>query len=70
MKNECFVYQPDLKTGNKYLDNILKEPIKQNIIPLYNKLDIFIKALKKINELEIKEEKLFEDTIALYEDKK
>ena len=70
LKNECFVYQPDLKTGNKYLDNILKEPIKQNIIPLYNKLDIFIKALKKINELEIKEEKLFEDTIALYEDKK
>ena len=40
LKNECFVYQPDLKTGNKYLDNILKEPIKQNIIPLYNKLDI------------------------------
>ena len=70
LKNECFVYQPDLKTGNKYLNNILKEPIEQTIIPLYNKLDIFIKALKKINELEIKEEKLFEDTIALYEDKK
>ena len=47
LKNECFVYQPDLKTGNKYLHNILKEPIEQNIIPLYNKLDIFIKALKK-----------------------
>ena len=36
LKNECFVYMPELKTGNKYLD-ILEEPIKQNIVPLYNK---------------------------------
>ena len=70
LKNECFVYQPDLLTGNKYLDNILKEPIEQNIIPLYNKINIFLEALEKNNELEIKEKKLYEDTIALYENKK
>ena len=70
LKNECFVYQPNLLTGNKYLDNILKEPIEQNIIPLYDKLNIFLEALEKNNELKIKEKKLYEDTIALYEDKK
>ena len=70
LKDECFVYLPELKTGNKYLDNILKEPIKQNIVPLYIKLNIFIEALLKKNELEIKEKKLYDDTINLYEDKK
>ena len=70
LKDECFAYQPDLNTGNKYLNNILKEPIKQNIIPFYNKLNIFLEALKKNNELEIKEKKLYEDTITLYENKK
>jgi hypothetical protein len=69
LKGECFVYQPDLKTGNKFLDNILKEPIKQNIVPLFNKLNIFLEALHKNNETE-KEKKLYEDTIALYKDKK
>ena len=69
LKDECFVYQPDLKTGNKFLDNILKEPIKQNIVPLFNKLNIFLEALHKNNET-FKEKKLYEDTIALYKDKK
>ena len=69
LKDECFVYQPDLKTGNKFLDNILKEPIKQNIVPLFNKLNIFLEALQKNNETN-KEKKLYEDTIALYKDKK
>lgn len=70
LKDECFAYQPDLKTGNKYLNNILKEPMRQNIIPLYNKLNIFLEALEKNDELETKESKLYEDTIALYEEKK
>jgi len=35
---------PELKTGNKYLD-ILEEPIEQNIVPLYNKLNIFLEVL-------------------------
>jgi hypothetical protein len=69
LKDENFVYQPDLKTGNKFLDNILKEPIRQNIVPLFNKLNIFLEALHKNNETS-KEKKLYEDTVALYKDKK
>ena len=69
LEDECFVYQPDLKTGNKFLDNILKEPINQNIVPLFNKLNIFLEALDKNNESN-KETKLYEDTITLYKDKK
>ena len=69
LKNENFIYQPDLKIGNKFLDNILKEPIKQNIVPLFNKLNIFLEALHKNNETS-KEKKLYEDTIALCEGKK
>ena len=68
LKDDCFVYQPELKKGNKYLEN--RETVDQNIVPLYNKLDIFIEALKKDNESYKKEEKLYEDTINLYEDKK
>ena len=52
LKDECFVYMPELKTGNKFLDNILEEPIKQNIVPLYNKLNIFLEALQKNKEME------------------
>ena len=70
LKDDCFVYQPELKTGNKYLPNILEEPIKQNIVPLYNKLNIFLEALQKDSEIDKKEEKLYEDTIKLYENKK
>ena len=70
MKDDCFVYQPELKTGNKYLPNILEEPIKQNIVPLYIKLNIFLEALQKDNNLDKKEEKLYKDTIDLYENKK
>jgi len=57
LKDDCFVYQPELRTGNKYLPNILEEPIKQNIIPLYIKLNIFLEALQKDNKLDEKEEK-------------
>ena len=69
LNDECFVFQPELKTGNKYLP-IIEEPIKQNIVPLYKKLNIFLLALEKNNEIEAKEEKLYEDSISLYEAKK
>ena len=59
---------PELKTENKYLE-FLEEPIKQNIVPLYNKLNIFLEALQK-NDENNKKEKLYEDTIDLYEKKK
>ena len=68
LKDESFVYLPKLKTGNKCLD-IVEEPIKKNIVPLYNKLNIFLEALQKKYEIN-KKEKLYEDTIALYEKKK
>jgi hypothetical protein len=69
-KSDCFIYQPKLSIGNKYLQDIPQEPIKQNIVPLYVKLNIFLEALQKTNELNQKEEKLYSDTIDLYEEKK
>jgi len=68
LKNESFIYQPKLTTGNKYLD-IIEEPIEQNLVPLYNKLNIFLEALKTNNESELVN-KLYEDTINLYTKKK
>ena len=47
-----------------------KQPIDQNVVPLWNKLDIFLEALKKVNEIDKKEEKLYEETTNLYEEKK
>ena len=68
-KKKSFIYSPDLKKRNSYLDNIPDEPLEQNIIPLYKKLDIFLEALDKNDENKNKE-KLFEDSINLYEKKK
>ena len=58
-----------MKKGNKYLDNIVKENIDQSIVPFYNKFDIFIEALRENNEIN-NIEKLYKDTIAVYEKKK
>ena len=70
VKKESFIYLPELKRGNIYLDKISdKELINQNIIPLYNKLNIFIEALEE-NDENNKKTKLYEDTIELYEKKK
>ena len=69
-KNECFIYQPKLDRGNKFIPGIPPEPIPQNIVPPYIKLNIFIKALQEKNEINQKEKKLYKDTINLYEQKK
>ena len=69
VKENTFIYETELKKGNKFIDNIVKEDIDQNIIPLYDKMDIFIEALKKNNEND-KIELLYEETISLYEKKK
>ncbi len=58
LQDECFVYTPKLNTGNKYLNNILEEPIEQNNVPLYNKLNIFLEALQNNKEIEKKEKKI------------
>ena len=69
VKENTFVYDTELKKGNKWLDNIIKEDIDQKIIPLYNKLDIFLKALENNNENN-KKEKLYDEAIDLYKKKK
>ena len=67
IKNKSFIYSPKLKRiKNNY---IIEEPIEQNIIPLYNKFNIFLEALKENNERDI-EEKLLEDTIDIYKTEK
>ena len=68
-KKKSFIYSPDFKTGNIYLTNIPEEPIEQDIVPLYNKFDIFLDALEKEGKND-KKEKLFEDSIGIYEKKK
>ena len=55
-----------MTTGNKYLD-IIEEPIKRNIAPLFNKLNIFPEALKANNEND-KEDKLYEKNKDLCQD--
>ena len=69
VKNNSFIYDIELKQVGYFFGGITEEIFDQNIIPLYYKLDIFIEALKKNNENE-KIEKLYEDTIELYENKK
>jgi hypothetical protein len=68
-KDETFVYETELKKRNKYLPNIVPEDIDQTIIPLYNKLFIFSEALEKNKAID-KEEKLYKDSIILYEKRK
>ena len=68
IKENSFVYDVTLEKGNKYLPNIAKENIDQNTIEYYNKLDIFIDALKQ-NKEEDKFEMLYKDTIELYSKK-
>ena len=68
-KDSSFIYEVQLKKGNKFIDNIIKRKIEQNKIPLHYKLDIFLEALRKNNESD-KIELLFEETIKLYKTKK
>ena len=40
LNDNCFAYQPVLTTGNKFLPIFVEVPIKQNIVPLYKKLNV------------------------------
>jgi len=66
-KENSFIYDIELKKGDKYLGNIIPEDINQNIIQLYNKFEIFVEALGN-NKSQIY--KLYEETIDLYKSKK
>ena len=69
IKENSFSFETELKKGNKYIDILVKEDIRQDIIPFYTKLDIFEKALLK-NKENTKIDKLYKETIDLYENKK
>ena len=68
-KDNSFIYDIDLKKRDYYFDNIVPLNIDQNVIPLYNKLEVFLEALEKNNETN-KIEKLFEEAVGLYKLKK
>ena len=67
-KENSFIYDVELKKGNKILKNITKINIDQKI-DFHKKLDIFLEALKK-NDEEGKNDALYKDTIDLFEKKK
>ena len=69
VKENSFVYDIDLKKSDYYINNIVPLNINQGIIPLYNKLEIFLEALQKTNETS-KIEKLYEEAIDLYKKEK
>ena len=71
-RENSFVYDVDLKKGNKILNEIVKENIDQKVISYSNKLDIYLEALKQDKDEKNKEEKinkLYEETINLYSKK-
>ena len=69
VKENIFIYELKLQKYNKYIKNIAKKDIEQNLIPIQNKLDIFLKALIKNNDNN-KIEILYEEGIKLYKSKK
>ena len=68
-EDKSFYFDIELKRGNKFLKYIAKEEIDQNIINYFQKLEIFIAALKE-NKEEEKIDNLYEETIKLYSKKK
>ena len=66
--DKTFIYDVKLEKGHKFLDNIPKENINQNIMKYQDKLDLFLEALKQNNE-EKKNELLYKETIELYSKK-
>ena len=68
-EEKSFYFDIELKKGNKYLKNIAKEVIEHNILNYYQKLEIFIAALKE-NKEEAKIDSLYEEAIILYSKKK
>ena len=69
VKNNIFIYEIKLQEYNKLLNNIPIKDIDQNQITIQNKIDIFLEALEKNNEIK-KIEILYKETIDLYKTKK
>ena len=68
-ENQIFYFDIELKKGNKYLKNIAKDNIDQNMLDYFQKLELFLAALKN-NKEEEKIENLYEEIIKLYSKKK
>ena len=66
-KKSTFIYDVILETGKKIID--IKRKINQNNVDYHEKMNFFIKALKKDGE-ENKLDNLFKETIDLYSKKK
>ena len=66
-KDNEFIYEVNLKFGKKILD--IRRNIDQTNIEYHEKLDYFIEALKSNGE-EGKIDKLYEDSISIFSDKK
>ena len=68
-KKKHFIYDINLIKEDYYFKDIVPLNISQDIIPHYNKLEIFLEALKKNNELN-KLEQLYDEAIDLYRKEK
>ena len=64
-ENKLFYFDIDLKKGNKFLRYIAKETINQNVLNYYQKIELFIAALKH-NKEEKKIDNLYDESIKLY----
>ena len=68
-KKKHFIYDINLIKEDYYFKDIVPLNISQDIIPHYNKLEIFLEALKKNNELN-KLEQLYDEAIDIYRKEK
>ena len=68
-EDKNFYFDIDLEMGNKYLKNIAKKKIDQTILNYFQKLELFLAALKE-NKEEDKITILYKEIINLYSKKK
>ena len=68
-EDKIFYFDVGLKKGNKYLTIIAKEKIDQNFLNYFQKVEVYLEALKQKNEEE-KIETLYKEAINLYSQKK
>ena len=68
IEDKLFYYDIELRKGNKFITNIAKEIIDQNILDYYKKFELFYEAINK-NKEEAKIYTLYDETIKLYSQK-
>jgi len=68
IEDKLFYYDIELRKGNKFIENIEKEIIDQNILDYYKKFELFFEAINK-NKEEAKIYTLYNEAINLYSQK-